>query len=67
MSDQPRARIVTRPTKDGRVEVFTQDPASGRENHTGLTVPAGQAGKTVEKLKETIQRSGSQVEVNENH
>lgn len=57
----PETRIISRPRRDGSVEVSVYVPSQDREHRTGLTVPAREEEATLQKLKDTLERSGNHV------
>ncbi len=65
MSDPLRAKIVTKPRRDGSVEILTHCPQTGRDIATGLKVKKGEVEKTVKELKQNLERAGNRVEVRE--
>lgn len=65
MSEERRARIITKPTGEGQVEIVTQDPQTGRTVGTGHVVSKDRADGEIRKVKETLEKGGNRVTVKE--
>ena len=67
MASRPRVTIVLKPAKDYKLKVLLFDPHSGRVCPTGLLVGPRQRDIDfeVKKLKEQLEKSGSEVSVKE--
>lgn len=65
MADKPEARIVLRRDRSGNTELSVYEPERMREHRTGWTEQQDKAERSIERLKETLERSGSRVTVKE--
>jgi hypothetical protein len=65
MADKPRAVIHTERQRDGSKRVVLYDAYNGRKVDVGITTPPGvqASSEHIQKLREQIERSGSQVDV----
>jgi hypothetical protein len=65
MADRPEARIIARRDSAGNTELSVYEPASGREHRTGWTEGRHTSERSIERLKQTLERSGNHVTVKE--